>query len=207
MKQDVRDRLVLPLLVPVGLLLVIALVAFGFGMLLLFNPLVVSLTIAVAVAAAIIGGFALALSRPEGELDNVKRGAIAFAGIAPVIVGVLVATDVLATTDEKVVEREPHFVAGGVEGSEASLLANDFFFEPEQFSFETAGELTFALVNEGGAPHTFVIEGMEDELKLETQPGGEDEGSIELEPDSYVFYCDVPGHREAGMEGQFEISG
>lgn len=205
MKPDVRDRLVLPLLVPVGLLLLIAAVAVGFGMLLLFNPMTVSLVMAVVVAAAIIGGFALAFTSDEGELDTGKRSAIVFAGIAPLVVGALVAFDVLSTTDEKVVEREPHFAAGGVEGSQANLLAGEFYFEPEQFAFDSAGELTFSLTNEGSAPHTFVIEDMEDQFKLDTQPGGEDEGALELDAGSYVFYCDVPGHREAGMEGTFDV--
>lgn len=205
MKPDVRDRLVLPMLVPVGLLLAIAVTVGSFGLVLLFNPMAVAVVLAIVVAAAIIGGFALALSRPPDELDNVKRAVIVFAGVAPIVVGVLVATDVLATSDQKVVHREPHVVAGGVEGSEASLVADEFFFEPEDFEFDAAGELTFVMVNEGAAQHTFVIEGMEDDLKLAAQPGEEDEGSLELESGSYVFYCDVPGHRESGMEGTFEV--
>lgn len=194
MKQDVRDRLVLPLLVPVGLLLVIALVAFGFGMLLLFNPLVVSLTIAVTVSAAIIGGFALALSRSEGELDNLKRGAIVLAGTAPVLVGILVATDVLATTDEKVVERECHYC---VPEDAVEIVGVNIAFEPEEVSFPDAGEgdeVSILFRNEDqGIPHNVWVYPFEEDEPLIDEPVFEGETFDGLGQEVYTFAAPAPG--------------
>ena len=204
MKQDVRDRLILPLLVPLGLLAVVAIIAAGFGLLLLFNPMTVSLMIASVVAAAILGAFGLASSQSEESLTRAKRAVIALGGVAPIIVGGLVAFDVIETSDEKVVEHEPEFVIGGVEGNVATMSAGDFFFNPETFEFEAPGELEFVMTNVGGIQHTFVIEGVDD-FKLDTQAGAEDSGTVELDSGEFVFFCDVPGHRESGMEGSFTV--
>jgi plastocyanin len=68
------------------------------------------------------------------------------------------------------------------------------------------GEIVLALENSGSLPHTLVIEGFEDDLKLSVSGSGDtDSGSIELEPGDYVFYCDVAGHRGGGMEGTLTV--
>jgi plastocyanin len=69
-----------------------------------------------------------------------------------------------------------------------------------------AGTVTIALENLGSLQHTFVIEDHESELKLSVSGSGDaDSGSIDLDAGEYVFYCDVPGHRGAGMEGTLTV--
>lgn len=194
MKRDVRDRLVLPLLVPVGLLLLIATVAVGLGMLLLFNPMPVSVMIAIVVAAAIIGGFALALSRSEGELDNVKRSVIAFAGIAPLIVGALVATGVLDTADTKVIERECHFC---VPEDAVEVIAENILFSPEEIAFpqaEEGSEVSIFFTNEDqGIPHNIYIYPIENEEPQLDSPLFEGATFDGVGSELYEFAAPAPG--------------
>jgi uncharacterized cupredoxin-like copper-binding protein len=54
--------------------------------------------------------------------------------------------------------------------------------------------------------HTFVIENVNgDEVVASARAGETDRGGVELEPGDYTFYCDVPGHRAAGMEGTLTV--
>ena len=63
-----------------------------------------------------------------------------------------------------------------------------------------AGEIAIEYVLSGFQEHTLVVEGYEDELVLSVENGGSDSGTITLEAGRYIMYCDIPGHREGGME-------
>ena len=68
-----------------------------------------------------------------------------------------------------------------------------------------AGEVTVEYQLSGFQNHTLVVEGREDELRLEVENGGTDSGTITLEPGRYILYCDVAGHREGGMEARLLV--
>lgn len=94
----------------------------------------------------------------------------------------------------------------GGEQAEVTFVAVDIDWEeaPEQLP---AGETTLVLDNQGDLEHTLTIEGVGGEEPLvETGPGETAESTTELDPGTYTFYCNVPGHREAGMEGTFEVT-
>lgn len=79
----------------------------------------------------------------------------------------------------------------------------DYSQAPDQVP---AGPLVVRLVNEGALPHNVTIEELDDRTVVHT-PGRETgEGEVELEPGTYTYYCDVPGHRLAGMEGTLEVT-
>jgi mono/diheme cytochrome c family protein len=66
-----------------------------------------------------------------------------------------------------------------------------------------AGELTVRAPNESSTPHDIVID---DKGKGEVvQNGGVSEFEADFAPDEYTYYCSVPGHREAGMEGTLTV--
>lgn len=70
-----------------------------------------------------------------------------------------------------------------------------------------AGEVTIEFTNAQSLPHDVAIEGSDGEQLGQTEviTDGEDSTTVELEPGEYTFYCTVPGHREAGMEGTLTV--
>ena len=72
----------------------------------------------------------------------------------------------------------------------------------------TAGSDTFELTNDAPVPHNLAIEGDGVEAgPTDTIQGGETaELTVDLQPGTYTFYCSVPGHREAGMEGTLTVN-
>lgn len=96
----------------------------------------------------------------------------------------------------------------GTDGGERRSLtftAVDIDFEEDEAT-ASAGEVEVSLTNEGAIEHSWVVEGREADLRLYTQQSGQtDEGTITLEAGSYTYYCDVPGHRQAGMDGELTV--
>ncbi len=54
--------------------------------------------------------------------------------------------------------------------------------------------------------HDFVIEGLAG-FQLTTPGSGDtDSGKVDLKKGSYTFYCSLPGHRAAGMQGTLKVT-
>lgn len=90
------------------------------------------------------------------------------------------------------------------DGTSLTVVAEDIRFQEDTYQVQ-AGEVDVTYRNEGSVVHTLVIEDV-DGFKLEVAgDGDEEEGSVDLQPGSYVLFCDIPGHREAGMEATLEV--
>ena len=68
-----------------------------------------------------------------------------------------------------------------------------------------AGDIRVEYVHSGFQNHTLVIEGIEDQMRLEVENGGRDSGTVTLQPGRYIIYCDVAGHRDGGMEARLLV--
>jgi plastocyanin len=67
----------------------------------------------------------------------------------------------------------------------------------------TAGKITVKMANKSGTPHDIVIDG---KGKGEVvQNGAVSQFSADFAAGSYTFYCSVPGHRQAGMQGKLTV--
>lgn len=93
--------------------------------------------------------------------------------------------------------------------ADVTATAFDTGWREESFS-ATAGEVAVFVENEGSW-HTLrvenddgdTVEGFELEVK---RPGDVDAGLVTLEPGEYTIFCDVPGHRTAGMQAPLTVT-
>lgn len=106
-------------------------------------------------------------------------------------------------------EEEP---VGPTEGSGEASTTLDLAADPSALAFDQteleakAGKVTIDFDNPAPIPHNVVIEEDGKELAgFEPIAEGKEELSTDLKAGTYTFYCSVPGHREAGMEGSLTV--
>jgi plastocyanin len=69
-----------------------------------------------------------------------------------------------------------------------------------------AGKVEVESPNKASIAHDIVIEGNGVNAKgPEVKDGGVSKVSADLKPGTYTFFCSVPGHRQAGMEGKLTV--
>jgi plastocyanin len=105
---------------------------------------------------------------------------------------------------------------GAAESGKSSGGGSTVEFEADpngQLAFTTteanakAGKVTVDFNNPQGLTHDVAIEDSSGKTigKTELIAEGKDSTSVNLKPGTYTFYCSVPGHREAGMEGTLTV--
>jgi plastocyanin len=94
-------------------------------------------------------------------------------------------------------------------GDDATLLVvgQDNLHWSEDSYEVRAGEINVVLTNAGSVPHTLLItDDQGQDMGIRLSVGRRDEGTVTLEPGSYVIWCDVPGHLQAGMEAPLTVT-
>lgn len=100
------------------------------------------------------------------------------------------------------------------EGGSAGASTLDFEADPSgQLAYTTdeatgkPGKVTVNFTNQSPIPHDVALEDEAGEqiAATETIAEGSDSTTAELKPGKYTFYCTVPGHRQAGMEGTLTV--
>jgi len=82
-------------------------------------------------------------------------------------------------------------------------------FEPSGLTAKP-GNLTIDYDNPSPVPHSIAVATANGNVLGEVQPFTDGKQSVDLTnlaPGEYIFYCTVPGHREAGMEGDLTVTG
>ena len=65
------------------------------------------------------------------------------------------------------------------------------------------GEITIKMANKSGTPHDIVIDGKGKGQVV--QNGGVSQFKADFTAGTYTYYCSVPGHRQAGMQGKLTV--
>ncbi|MGN6201895.1 MAG: plastocyanin/azurin family copper-binding protein [Solirubrobacterales bacterium] len=120
------------------------------------------------------------------------------------------AEEVGEEAEEKAEETQKE-AEGGSSGSASSLdieadPGGNLAFTSDKATAK-AGDVTINFTNSSPVPHDVHIESDngEDLGGTEVIQEGSDSGEVELKPGTYTFYCSVPGHRQAGMEGTLTV--
>lgn len=89
-------------------------------------------------------------------------------------------------------------------GEKIALEAGNFYFKPNEVTIKANTAVTFAIKNVAEIPHNFSI----DALKISTDlpPGKTTDVTVSAPAGSYEFYCNLPGHKQAGMFGKLTVS-
>jgi plastocyanin len=114
------------------------------------------------------------------------------------------------TTSSSATSSTPAPASGGESaGASLSLAAN-----PEgQLKYDKtsltakAGKVSISFANMSPLSHNVTVASSSGAVvgATETFQGGSKTLSLNLKPGTYKFYCSVPGHRQAGMEGTLTV--
>jgi plastocyanin len=140
-------------------------------------------------------------------------------GVATVVQGVLEPVeDRLLIADETVVDAAAatpaaagntpaaggEQAAAGAGAAEAVTVESyDIYFEPSELSIPADTDVTVQLPNEGVTLHNFSIDALG--ISVDIAPGATEAATINAPAGTYEYYCNVPGHKPAGMVGTLTV--
>jgi hypothetical protein len=225
MQTDFRNRVFLPVMVPVLILLVMAAFIGTLALIFLFGTHEMSLMLAIVAAGGIL--FTVALATSQDRLDPGRRAVLGVAVLTPFVLGALFASGLVGGIGEgeRMIDVEPPVEAPedavlAAENSDEFCLPADGDCEPtELWTVATQGEEQFVYLfdnQEAGVPHNLSINELEGD-RDDPQPGEQlHEGEVitgidevteiavpGLEPGDYYFVCDV---HPATMIGVLEVT-
>lgn len=212
MNETFRRRVFTPVVMPLGVLGALLLFAYSLSRLLLAVPEAISILV-----AAVVVGYVFALALYTSTNRNITPAALVAALLLGMI-GVAGAGFAAAQAgmrelheEEAVAEGEAADAEGGGEAAaipEGALVwtsDNELVFHdaPETAA---AGEHTIAITNEGTIPHNVSFDEIQGGDPIVEATDGVDVATVTFEPGTYTYFCSVPGHRAAGMEGTLTVS-
>lgn len=216
MNNDFRQRVFLPFLLPLGVIIGFFGFAWMLSRVLLAVPEMGSTVIALGLATYILAVAAVVAAKPRITSRALAVG-VTLGIIAVVGSGMLAAGAGMRELEHAPAEGAAGESQGGPEAPDPDPEAQDAAVADEdQLSFTAididfseapegtvpAGETNIVLVNEGQALHNVTIPAIGDSPIVEAAGGETSTETLTLEPGTYEYFCNVPGH-ESLMSGEF----
>ena len=200
--DNMRDRLILPVLIPVGALAFVLFLALAMSQILLNVHPAVATAVAISIAINLLIAFSVMAAKPDGGKPlMLVLGAIT---ALPLLFGVAAAAGLAPAPEEE------H--GGEGEGSAVELAAMNLAFEQKELVVPADTEFTIEFNNKEAQPHNIAI------LEAQGSPNALFRGAIVTGPKvveekvdaipagEYFFQCDVhptmSGTVKAGAEGE-----
>ncbi len=93
---------------------------------------------------------------------------------------------------------------GGGNAVSYTINATEFKYDPNTITAAPGQTVNITLVNKGTVKHTFVIDATKTTITADV--GQSATGSFTAPAaGTYTFYCDQPGHKDAGMTGTLTV--
>lgn len=83
------------------------------------------------------------------------------------------------------------------------VVSYDIYFEPKEIAIPADTDVTFVLPNQGVTLHNFSIDDLG--IDVDIDAGATQEVVVNAPAGTYEYYCNVPGHKPAGMVGTLTI--
>lgn len=216
MNNDFRQRVFLPIILPVGVIIGFFGFAFMLSRVLLAVNEGASTTIALGLAAYILAIAAVVASRPRitsrALAVGVTLGVLAVVG-AGLISSAAGMRELHVAGEEEAAGESGDVASAPGEGQTADNAATDenqLSFTAVDIEFEEApetakaGSLNIALTNNGQTVHNVTMPDVDDAPLVEAGAGETATGVVELEAGKYEFFCSVPGHEDL-MKGTLTV--
>ena len=97
----------------------------------------------------------------------------------------------------------PQADGGAAAATDVTVAMHDIYFDPAEFTIPANTPVKVTLPNEGAAPHDFSIDALN--ISVTVNPGETGEVTIDAPAGEYEYYCNIPGHKEAGMVGKLTV--
>jgi glucose/arabinose dehydrogenase/uncharacterized cupredoxin-like copper-binding protein len=95
--------------------------------------------------------------------------------------------------------------AAAAAATEVTIAMNDIFFDPNRVRIPANTDVRIVLENDGQTLHNFSLK--EANADVDVEPGSTGEVVVNLPAGNYKFFCNVPGHKQAGMTGILAVGG